>query len=131
MPPICSTVSPRAPCRWRSSAAPAAQALSCCSFADAARGARALALVAVAAAVVSWGVAQSPYILPESLTFAAAAAPSGTLTAVLAVVVLAAVVVLPGFVLLYVLDQRGLLPEEGVDDVADRLAEGALDQRAR
>ena len=87
---------------------------------DAARGARALAVVAVAAAVVAWGVAQWPYILPESLTFAAAAAPSGTLTAVLVVVVLAAVVVLPGFVLLYVLDQRGLLPEEGVDDVADR-----------
>jgi cytochrome bd ubiquinol oxidase subunit II len=98
---------------------------------DAARGARALALVAVAAAVISWGVAQSPYILPESLTFSAAAAPSGTLTAVLAVVVLATVVVLPGFVLLYILDQRGLLPEEGADDVADRLAENALDQRAR
>jgi cytochrome bd ubiquinol oxidase subunit II len=94
---------------------------------DAARGARALALVAVAAAVVSWGVAQWPYILPESLTFAAAAAPSGTLTVVLAVVVLAAVVVLPGFVLLYVLDQRGLLPEESDDDVADRV----LDRRAR
>jgi cytochrome d ubiquinol oxidase subunit II len=97
----------------------------------AARGARALALVAVAAAVLAWGVAQWPYILPESLTFAAAAAPSGTLTAVLAVVVLAAVVVLPGFVLLYVLDQRGLLPEEGVDAVADRRADGVLDQRAR
>ena len=97
----------------------------------AARGARALAVVAIAAAVVAWGVAQWPFILPESLTFAAAAAPSGTLTALLIVVVLAAVVVLPGFVLLYVLDQRGLLPEEGVDDVADRLAEGVLDQRAR
>jgi cytochrome bd ubiquinol oxidase subunit II len=93
----------------------------------AARGARALALAAVASAVVAWGVAQSPYILPESLTFSAAAAPSGTLTAVLAVVVLAAVIVLPGFVLLYVLDQRGLLPEEGVDDMADR----APDRRAR
>jgi len=97
----------------------------------AARGARALAVVAIAAAVIAWGVAQWPYILPQSLTFAAAAAPSGTLTAVLAVVVLAALVVLPGFVLLYVLDQRGLLPEEGVDDVADRLADGVLDQRAR
>jgi cytochrome d ubiquinol oxidase subunit II len=96
----------------------------------AARGARVLAVVAVAAAVVSWGVAQSPYILPQSLTFAAAAAPSGTLTAVLAAVVLAAVVVLPGFVLLYVLDQRGLLPEEGVDDVADHMADRVLDQRA-
>ena len=97
----------------------------------AARGARALALVAVAGAVVSWGVAQSPYLLPQSLTFSAAAAPSGTLTAVLAAVVLAVVIVVPGFVLLYVLDQRGLLPEEGVDDVADRQAEDALDQRAR
>ena len=76
-------------------------------------------------------MAQSPYLLPQSLTFSAAAAPSGTLTAVLAAVVLAAVIVVPGFVLLYVLDQRGLLPEEGVDDVADRQAEDALDQRAR
>ena len=67
-------------------------------------------------------MAQSPYLLPESLTFSAAAAPSGTLTAVLAAVVLAVVIVVPGFVLLYVLDQRGLLPEEGVDDVADRAA---------
>ena len=41
---------------------------------DAARGARALALAAIAAAVISWGVAQTPYILPESLTFSAAAA---------------------------------------------------------
>jgi cytochrome d ubiquinol oxidase subunit II len=96
----------------------------------AARGARALAVVAIAAATVAWGVAQSPYILPESLTFAAAAAPSGTLTAVLAAVVLAALIVLPGFVLLYVLDQRGLLPEEGVDDAADRLAADAPDQLA-
>jgi len=72
-------------------------------------------------------VAQSPYILPESLTFSAAAAPSGTLIAVLAAVVLAAVIVLPGFVLLYVLDQRGLLPDEGVDDAADPVP----DQRAR
>jgi cytochrome d ubiquinol oxidase subunit II len=86
---------------------------------NAARGARALALVAVAGSVVAWGVAQSPYLLPQSLTFSAAASPPGTLTAVLAAVVLAAVIVVPGFVLLYVLDQRGLLPEEGVDDVAD------------
>jgi cytochrome bd ubiquinol oxidase subunit II len=61
-------------------------------------------------------MAQWPYILPESLTFSAAASPTGTLTAVLIVVVLAAVIVVPGFVLLYVLDQKGLLPEEGVED---------------
>ncbi|MCW0214264.1 MAG: cytochrome d ubiquinol oxidase subunit II [Pseudonocardia sp.] len=89
----------------------------------AARGARALAVVAVATAVVSWGVAQWPYVLPESLTFTAAASSSGTLTAVLVAVALAVVVVLPGFVLLYVLDQRGLLPEEGVADAADRVAD--------
>lgn len=88
---------------------------------DAARGARLLAVVAVASVVSAWGVAQWPYLLPESLTVSAAASPSGTLTAVLAVVVLAAVVVLPGFVLLYILDQKGLLPEEGVDE-ADRPA---------
>jgi cytochrome bd ubiquinol oxidase subunit II len=83
---------------------------------NAPRGARLLAVVAVASAILAWGVAQWPYILPESLTFSAAAAPTGTLGAVLLVVVLAALIVLPGFVLLYVLDQKGLLPEEGVDD---------------
>jgi cytochrome bd ubiquinol oxidase subunit II len=83
---------------------------------DAARGARALAIVAVASIVCAWGVAQWPYLLPESLTVSAAAAPTGTLTALLVAVGLAAVLVLPGFALLYVLDQKGLLPEEGVDD---------------
>lgn len=80
---------------------------------DAARGARLLAVVAVAAIVAAWGVAQWPYLLPESLKVSAAAAPDATLTTVLVVVGLAVVVVVPGFVLLYVLDQRGLLPEEG------------------
>jgi cytochrome d ubiquinol oxidase subunit II len=80
------------------------------------RGARVLAIVAVASVIVSWGVAQWPYVLPESLTFAAAASPAGSLTAVLVVVGLAAVIVVPGFVLLFVLHQRGLLPDEGVED---------------
>jgi cytochrome d ubiquinol oxidase subunit II len=87
---------------------------------DAARGARLLAVVAVASVVVAWGVAQWPYLLPESLTVSVAAAPSGTLQAVMVAVVLAVVIVLPGFALLFLLDQRGLLPEEGVDDAADR-----------
>ena len=80
------------------------------------RGARVLAIVAVASVIVSWGVAQWPYVLPESLTFAAAASPTGSLTAVLVVVGLAAVIVVPGFAMLYVLHQRGLLPDEGVED---------------
>ena len=87
---------------------------------DAPRGARLLAVGAVASVVVSWGVAQSPYLLPQTLTVAAAAAPSGTLTAVLLAVVLALVIVLPAFVLLYVLDQKGLLPEEGVNDASEQ-----------
>ena len=86
---------------------------------NAPRGARLLAVVAVAITMIAWGDAQWPYILPESLTFAAAAAPSGTLTAVLIVVVLAALIVIPGFVLLFILDQKGLLPEEGVEDETD------------
>jgi cytochrome bd ubiquinol oxidase subunit II len=36
----------------------------------------------------------------------------------LVVVVLAALIVVPGFILLYILDQKSLLPEEGVDDEA-------------
>ena len=82
----------------------------------ASRGARVLAIVAVATVIIGWGVAQWPYVLPTTLTFAAAAAPTGTLAALLVVVVLAALIVVPGFVLLFVLDQKGLLPEEGMDD---------------
>ncbi|HJV13422.1 MAG TPA: cytochrome d ubiquinol oxidase subunit II [Propionibacteriaceae bacterium] len=82
---------------------------------NAARGARLLAVVAVASSIIGWGVAQWPYVLPETLTFSAAASPSGTLAAVLAVVVLAAIIVVPGFILLFVLHEKGLLPEEGVD----------------
>ena len=58
---------------------------------DAARGARLLAIVAVASIVVGWGVAQWPYILPTSLEVSDAAAPSGTLaTLVVATVLLVA-----------------------------------------
>jgi cytochrome d ubiquinol oxidase subunit II len=39
---------------------------------------------------------------------------------VLVAVALAAVIVLPGFALLYALDQKGLLPEEGIDDASDQ-----------
>jgi cytochrome bd ubiquinol oxidase subunit II len=86
----------------------------------AARGARLLAVLAVAAVVVGWGVAQWDYLLPQSLTVSAAAAPSGTLQALLVVVALAAVIVVPGFALLYVLEQRRMLPGEGVEEVSGR-----------
>jgi cytochrome bd ubiquinol oxidase subunit II len=80
-----------------------------------ARGARPLAAGAVASIVWAWGVAQWPYILPTSLTVSAAAAPSATLGTLLVVFGVAAVVILPSLALLYVLDQRTLLPEEGLD----------------
>ena len=76
------------------------------------RGARLAAVGAVASLVVAWGVAQWDYMLPKTLTVAAAAAPSGTITAVLVATGLAAVLIVPAFVLLYVLDQKTLLPEE-------------------
>ncbi len=81
----------------------------------AARGARILAIGAVASIIVGWGVAQWPYILPESLKVSQAAAPSGTLTALLVAAALAAVIVLPGFIFLYTLDQKSLLPAESTD----------------
>jgi cytochrome d ubiquinol oxidase subunit II len=82
---------------------------------NAARGARLLAIGAVASVMAGWGVAQWPYLLPETLEVSEGAAPSATLTTLLVATVGAALIVLPGFVLLYVLDQRSLLPGEGVD----------------
>jgi cytochrome d ubiquinol oxidase subunit II len=84
------------------------------------RGARLLSVVAVVAVVAAWGVAQWPYLLPETLTVAQAAAPTGTLGAVLVGFGLAVVIILPAFGLLYVLDQSSLLPEEGAGSAPDR-----------
>jgi cytochrome d ubiquinol oxidase subunit II len=69
----------------------------------------------VASIVWAWGVAQWSYILPTSLKVSAAAAPSATLTTLLVVFGVAAVVIVPSLALLYVLDQRSLLPEESVE----------------
>jgi cytochrome d ubiquinol oxidase subunit II len=76
------------------------------------RGARLLAAGAVVSVVWGWGVAQWPYILPESLKVSQAAAPDATLWSVLVVFALAAVICLPSLALLYVLDQRSLLDVE-------------------
>jgi cytochrome d ubiquinol oxidase subunit II len=82
---------------------------------NAARGARLLAIGAVASVVFGWGVAQWPYMLPETLEVADAAAPSATLVTLVVAAIGAVLIVVPGFVLLYTLQQRGLLPAEGVD----------------
>ncbi|MCU1457641.1 MAG: cytochrome d ubiquinol oxidase subunit [Actinomycetia bacterium] len=77
---------------------------------------RVLAAGAVASVVIGWGVAQWPYLLPTSLKVSQGAAPSGTLWAMLVVFAAAAVVIIPSLALLYVLDQKSLLPgEEDVD----------------
>ena len=80
------------------------------------RGTRLVAVTSVGSLVVAWGVAQWDYLLPTSLTVSQAAAPSGTITAVLVATALAVVLIVPAFVLLYVLDQRTMLPEEGMPD---------------
>ena len=79
-------------------------------------GARLAAVVAAGSLVVAWGVAQWDYLLPKTLTVSAAAAPSGTITAVLVATGLAVVLILPAFGLLYVLDQKSLLPEESMPE---------------
>jgi len=68
-------------------------------------------LGAVAAVVSGWGVAQHPYLLPQTLTIDDAAAPSATLTAVLIVFGIAIVLVIPSLALLYTLAQRDLIAE--------------------
>jgi cytochrome d ubiquinol oxidase subunit II len=80
------------------------------------RGARPAAVGAVVGVIGAWGVAQWDYLLPTSLTVTAAAAPTGTMAAVFVAVGIAAVVVVPAFVLLYALDQKTLLPDEGVTE---------------
>jgi cytochrome d ubiquinol oxidase subunit II len=70
---------------------------------------RLLAVGAVASVVAGWGVAQYPYLLGTHLPIADAAAPLPTLWVLTLVAAAAVVLVLPGFVLLFTLQQRGRL----------------------
>ena len=66
------------------------------------------------ASSIGWGVAQWPYILPdEPRGRPTPPRPRAPSTALLVATVAAAAHRLPGFILLYVLDQKSLLPEEG------------------
>ncbi|WP_051163574.1 cytochrome d ubiquinol oxidase subunit II [Nocardia brevicatena] len=67
--------------------------------------ARVFALVAVAAIVVGWAVAQTPWILVDRMLIADAAGARSTLVALLVVVGLAAVTVLPALAYLFWLTQ--------------------------
>src|SRR4029077_11584360 len=75
------------------------------------RGARPLAVGAVASVIWGWGIAQHPYLLPTTLKISAAAAPSATLTTLLVVFVVAVVLVLPSLGLLFTLAQRNVVAE--------------------
>ena len=79
-------------------------------------GGRVAAVTASGALMLAWGVAQWDYLLPESLTVASAAAPSGTIGAVLVAAGLALALIVPAYGLLYVLDQKSLLEEEGAPE---------------
>ena len=63
-----------------------------------------------------WGVAQFPYLLPTSLTISEGAGTGPTLTMVIVVFAVAAVLVLPALGLLYTLTQRRLLGSEPGSD---------------
>lgn len=76
------------------------------------RFARILAIGAVTTVIWAWGVAQWPYLLPESLKVTQTTAPDATLGAVLVVFAAAALICLPALGLLYYLDQRSLLESE-------------------
>jgi cytochrome d ubiquinol oxidase subunit II len=84
------------------------------------RGARPLAVGAVVAVIWGWGVAQYPYLLPQTLTITDGAAPSATLTGVLVVFGVAVVVVLPALGFLYTLTQRNVLEGEAAVPPPDR-----------
>jgi cytochrome d ubiquinol oxidase subunit II len=72
---------------------------------------RVLAVVAVAAVVSGWGVAQYPELLGTHLPIASGAAPGATLASVVVIFGAATVLVLPSLGLLYLLQQRGRLEE--------------------
>jgi cytochrome bd ubiquinol oxidase subunit II len=69
---------------------------------------------AVVAVVRGWGIAQYPDILPGTLSLAEAAAPAGALAALLVIFVVAALVIAPSLLLLFVLDQRSRLETHGL-----------------
>jgi cytochrome d ubiquinol oxidase subunit II len=75
------------------------------------RGTRPLAAGAVASVIWAWGVAQHPYLLPQTLTIDDAAAPGDSLTSLLIVFGVAVVVVLPSLGLLFTLAQKNLVQE--------------------
>jgi len=80
--------------------------------------ARVFAAGAVAPVIWGWGLAQSPYLLPETVTIADAASSDATLWSVIVVLGAAVVIVFPSLYLLYRLDDRRLLDHDTIDELA-------------
>jgi cytochrome d ubiquinol oxidase subunit II len=73
------------------------------------RGIRVVAAAAVTAIVWGWGWAQFPAILPGSLSIAGAAAPPGTLSALIVIAIAAALTIGPSLAALFILVDRSRL----------------------
>jgi cytochrome d ubiquinol oxidase subunit II len=85
-------------------------------------GTRPLAVGAVVAVIWGWGVAQYPDILPRTLSLADAAAPAGSLGALLVVFVVAALLIAPSLALLFWLTQQNRLAGHAPEAVVDPAA---------
>ncbi|MFE0191456.1 cytochrome d ubiquinol oxidase subunit II [Streptomyces sp. NPDC058989] len=86
---------------------------------------RVTAVGVVASAVLAWGMAQRPYLIPTSLTVAEGAGAPTTLRWLMFVSLVAVVLVFPAVALLYWLDTHGEL--EALSD-ADLRSSGARDE---
>lgn len=84
-----------------------------------ARTIRPAAAAAVATMIWAWGIAQYPYLLPDSLTVRAGSSPEASLVSILAGFGIVAILVAPSFVLLFVLRGREKLSEEDERDVTE------------
>ncbi|MEU0370686.1 cytochrome d ubiquinol oxidase subunit II [Streptomyces sp. NPDC006283] len=86
--------------------------------------ARVTAVTVVASAVIAWGMAQRPYLIPTSLTVADGAGAPATLTWLAVVTLVAVVIVFPAVALLYWLDTHGELDELSDADLSRSGPEG-------
>lgn len=85
-------------------------------------GTRPLAVGALVAVIWGWGVAQYPDILPRTLSLADAAAPAGSLSSLLVVFVVAALLIAPSLALLFWLTQQNRLAGHAPEVVGDPAA---------
>lgn len=79
--------------------------------------ARYTAAAAVVTVIVGWAIAQSPYILPPSLTVQDAAAADNVLIGLLVSIAIGSLILVPSLLLLYGLVLQGRFDEGGVGSV--------------